>query len=41
MAKPKNLVYRADGFIFRIGKSLTRLSGKACAADTPAYFGVA
>ena len=39
MAKPKNLVYRADGFIFRIGKSLMRLSGNACAADTPAYFG--
>ena len=39
MAKPKNLVYRADGFIFRIGKSPMRLSGNAFAADTPAYFG--
>ena len=39
MAKPKNLVYRADGYIFRIGKSPMRLSGNACAADMPAYFG--
>ena len=39
MAKPKNLVYRADGSIFRIGKSLMRLSSNAGATDTPAYFG--
>ena len=39
MVKPKNLVYRADGSIFRIGKCLMRLSSNACAADTPAYFG--
>ncbi len=39
MAEPKNLVYRADSYILRIGKSPMRLSGNAFAADTPAYFG--